>query len=182
MAGKARPWLVDGHWTTVIETAAAMDLKPQQLYSLMSDKQCGLQAAVNMIRENQALNGQGRAARYMVDGRWLTIRQAAETLDVNRNAIYVWMHRHKAGLAEAVAAYREGRVKCGGRPPERHRVGRRRLTRAEAAMESGVTLAAFNLYTWKHKCSVAAAMRHYEKRKLKQAEKAILAILMEGRT
>ena len=182
MAGKARPWLVDGRWTTVIETAAAMDLKPQQLYSLMNNKQCGLQAAVNLIRENQALNGQGRAARYMVDGRWLTIRQAAEALGVSWAAIYDWMHRHKAGLAEAMAAYREGRVKCGGKPAVRHRVGRRVLTRAEAARESGVTLSAFNLYTHKHQCSVAAAMRYYEKRKLKQAEKAILAILMEGRT
>lgn len=182
MAGKSKPWLVDGRWTTVIETAAAMDLKPQQLYNLMNNRQCGLQAAVNMIRENQALNGQGRAARYMVDGRWLTIRQAAETLGVSRMALYNWMNRNKASLAEAVAAYREGRVKRGGSPAERFRVGRRMLTRAEAARESGVTLAAFNLYTCKHKCSVAAAMRYYEKQKLKQAEKAIMAILMEGRT
>ena len=142
MAGKARTHLVDGRETTVGEVAREMGLKHQQLYNLMATRDISLQVAVNLIRENLVLNGQGkRAGRHFVEGRWMTVRQAAEMLGVSMNALYQWLRNHRHGdgsparLAEAVAAYREKRVVRGGSEPQRHRVGGRQMTVAEAAVK-----------------------------------------------
>ena len=69
MASKARVHYVDGRETTVGEMAEALGMKRQALYSLMSHKKCDLQTAVYLIRENLAMNDQGKAGRWMVDGR-----------------------------------------------------------------------------------------------------------------
>ena len=187
MAGKARVHYVDGRETTVGEMAEALGMKRQALYSLMCHRQCGLQTAVYLIRENLAMNGQGKAGRWMVDGRWMTIRQAAEMLGVERLRVYQWMRRHRqpdgtlAPLSEAVAAFREGRVKHGtGQPYVQHRVGRGTMTTIEAAERLGVSVCAVRLYMNRHKASLAATIRHYEKRKMQKAEKDILKILLGG--
>ena len=187
MAGRARVHYVDGRETTVGEMAEALGMKRQALYSLMCHRQCGLQTAVYLIRENLAMNGQGKAGRWMVDGKWMTIRQAAEMLGVERLRVYQWMRRHRqpdgtlAPLSEAVAAFREGRVKHGtGQPYVQHRVGRGTMTTIEAAERLGVSVCAIRLYMSRHKASLAATIRHYEKRKMQKAEKDILKILLGG--
>ena len=178
MAGVAKKHLVDGRWTTVAEVAEALGVTPQQIYMLRSHYDVSLQVAANMIRENQVLNGQATGQRFMVDGKWLTVRQAAEMLGVTATSIKDYMHRHKCTLAEAMTAYREKRVVHGGSKATRHRVGRQMMTAAEAAEALGVSVNAVWLHMYKHKASLAATIRYYERRKVKQAEKDILAILM----
>ena len=189
MAGVAKKHLVDGRWTTVGEVAREMGLTHQQLYNQMSNRGISLQVTVNLIRENLVLNGQGkRAGRHFVEGRWMTVRQAAEMLGVSMTALYQWLRAHRHGdgspapLAEAVAAYREKRVVRGGSTAQQHRVGSRQMTVAEATAKCGVSVNAIRLHMHKRKASLAATIRYYEKRKLKKAEKDILAILMEGMT
>ena len=181
MAAKAKKHLVDGEYKTVGEMAEALGVSPQQIYSQIHHKGVSPQVAVNMIRENLVLNNQGRAIRYMVDGKWMTIRQAAEGLGITWNALTQHMYRHKCTLAEAVNNYRAGAVRHYGHPPVQHRVGNKTMTTFEAAEKLGVSVNAVRIYMYKHKTSLAATIRHYEKRKMKQAEKAILAILMEKR-
>lgn len=183
MAGKPKLHFVDGEWITVQEAADRLGLRRQQLYSLTHHKRCSLQVAVNLYRDNLAMHDQGRADRHMVDGRWMTVRQAAEMLGITVTALrgYLYSHRQPDGrpatLAEAVDAYRSGAVRHGGHPPRLHRVGRRMMTQAEAAEMLGVSYAAIQLYTYKHKCSVAKAVKYYEAKKQRRAEREILRIL-----
>jgi len=181
MAGVAKQHYVDGRWTTVAEVADELGLKPQQLYALMHRNHCGLQTVVWMVRENMALHDQGRAARHMVDGKWLTVRQAAEMLGTTVKSVREYMYRHKCRLSEVVAAYREKRVTHSGKPATEHRVGKRTMTVQEAAEKLGVSVNAIYLHMSEHKASLAATIRYYEKRRLKKAEKDILSILMEGK-
>jgi len=181
MAGVPVKHIVDGRYTTVAEMADELGVSAQQLYNQMHHKRCGLQVAVNMIRENMALNGQASGQRHMVDGKWMTVRQAAEMLSVTTDSLKDYMYGHKCRLAEVVAAYREGRVIHGGSRAVQHRVGHKTMTVAEAAEKLGVSVNAVRLHMYKHKCSLAATIRHYEQRKRKKAEKDILAILMEGK-
>ena len=186
MAGVSKKHLVDGRWTTVNEVAQEFGLKPQQIYQQMRHKHCSLQVVVWMIRENLILGDQGRASRYMVDGKWMTIRQAAEILGITKGALCDYLFRHPnpdgspCRLADAVEAYRQHQVRIGGKRPVQHKVGRKTMTTFEAAEMLGVDVKTLRLYMSRHKASLAATIRYYEKRKLKQAEKDILAILREG--
>ena len=183
MAGKPKLHFVDGEWITVQEAADRMGLQRQQLYSLKHNKRCSLQVAVNLYRANLSLHDQGRADRHMVDGRWMTIRQAAEMLGLPVSTLqsYIYQHRQPDGrpvtLAEAVNAYRSGAIKHGGRSPNLHRVGRRMITQTEAAEMLGVTLNAVRMYMSQHKATLAQTIKYYETRKRRKAEKDILTIL-----
>lgn len=182
MAGKPKKHLVDGEWMSVEEAAEMLGLRRQQIYCQMSAKQCGLQAVVRMYREDYIL-GQGRAARYMVDGRWMTIKDVAQMLGVTMRAIYLWRFKRKRpdgsmpSMAEVVAAYRSGEVKHYGTLPKQHRVGGKMMTMREAAEMVGVSYDAMQLYVYKHRCSVAKAVKYYEAKKQRRAEREILGIL-----
>ena len=178
MAGKPNKHLVDGEQVTVKEIAERLGIEAQQIYHQMAHRQVSLQVVVNLYRENQILHDQGRAARYMVDGRWLTVHQAATALGVTYRALYLYMYKHQCRLADAVSAYRQGLVRrTGGDRTVYHRVGRGTMTVAEAAAKLGVSVNAVQQYMYKHKASLAATIRHYELRKKRRAEKEILGIL-----
>lgn len=182
MAGRAKKHLVDGEWMSVEEAAEMLGLRSQQIYCQMSAKQCGMQAVVRMYRENYIL-GQGRAARYMVDGRWMTIKDVAEMLGVTRQAIYLWRFKRKRpdgslpSMAEVVAAYRSGDVRHHGKQPKQNRVAGKMMTMREAAEMVGVSYAAMQRYTYNHRCSLARAVKYYEAKKRGKAEREILRIL-----
>lgn len=182
MAGRAKKHLVDGEWMSVAEAAEMLGLRPQQIYCQMSQKKCGLQAVVRMYRENYIL-GQGRAARYMVDGRWMTIKDVAQMLGRSTQAIHLWRFKRKRpdgslpSLAETVAAYRSGEVRHKGKPPTQHRVGGKLMTMCEAAEMVGCSYAAMQQYTYNHRCNLARAVKYYEAKKLRNAEREILRIL-----
>ena len=183
MANVAKKHLVDGRWVTVAEIAEELGLNRQQLYSQMHARECSLQVVVNNVRDGLALGEQGHASRHWVDGRWMTVRQAAEMLGVSRNTLYDWMHGHRrpdgrcALLSDAVEAYRSGAVKRGGSLPKEHRVGGRTMTTFQAAEKLGVSVNAIRRQMNKRKASLAATIRYYERRKQRKAEKEILEIL-----
>lgn len=182
MAGKPKKHLVDREWMSVEEAAEMLGLRRQQIYSQMSAKQCGLQAVVRMYREGYIL-GQGRAARYMVDGRWMTVKDVAQMLGRSVQAIYLWRFKRKRpdgslpSMAETVEAYRSGEVRKRGKLPKQHRVAGKLMTVREAAEMVGVSYSAMQLYVYKHRCSVAQAVKYYEAKKRRKAEKDILNIL-----
>lgn len=178
MARKPKKHLVDGEWVTVREIAERLGIEAQQIYNQMDAREISLQVVVNLYRENQILHDQGRAARYMVDGKWTTIRQAAEALGVTHQAVANYMYSHKCSLVEAVAAYREGRVQHRGRGyPVYHRVGNKTMTVKEAAARFGISENAVRMYMYKHKCSLAKTVKFYEMRQKRRAEQEILGIL-----
>lgn len=187
MAGKAKMHMVDGEWTTVAMMAEELGVSYEQLCGVMYSRGISLQIAVSLIRDNRALGGQGRADRHMVDGRWMTVRQAAEMLGIPLTALRDWIYSHRqpdgsqARLADAVEAYRMGGVKRGGRSPRQHRVGNRTMTAGEAAEMLNINVWLIRERMSRHKCSLAAAIRYYERkndqRKKDQAEKDILNIL-----
>ena len=79
--------------------------------------------------------------------------------------------------AEVVAAYRSGEVRHYGRQPKQHRVAGKLMTMREAAEMVGVSYDAMQLYTYKHRCSVARAVKYYEAKKQRRAEREILRIM-----
>lgn len=182
MAGKPKKHLVDGEWMSVEEAAEMFGIRSQQIYHQMSAKQCGLQAVVRMYREGYIL-GQGRAARHMVDGRWMTIKDVAQMLGRSVNAIRVWRYKRRKpdgslpSLAETVAAYRSGEVKRSGKLPKQHKVAGKMMTMREAAEMAGVSYDAMQLYVYRHRCSLAKAVKHYEAQKEQRAKREILRIL-----
>ena len=180
MGGVSKKHLVDGRWVTVKEIAAEMGLKPQQLYHQMHVHRCGLQAVVNMIRENQILNGQASSPRWMVDGKWTTINQAAEALGVTHYTVYNYMYNHKFTLQEAVDAIRAGKLRHGGHDPVRHNVRGKAMTTFEAAEALGVSVNAIRIHMHRTGDSLAATIQYYEKKKLRDAERRIMKILREG--
>ena len=182
MAGVAKKHLVDGRWVTVQEMAAELGLKRQQLYMQMWQKGVSLQVAVRMYRENLILHDQHKSNRYMVNGRWLTINQAAEMLGVSPNAVYLTMWRRGYTLAQAVEAYRHGEIRHGGSEPKRYRVGSRSMTSYEAAEMLGMSWYTLRSHMRRSGDSLAATIRYYERKKAKRAEKAILKILKEGKS
>lgn len=185
MAGKPKKHLMDGEWITVQEAADRMGVMRQQLYCQMHNRRCSLQVAINLYRENLVLHDQGRADRHMVGGRWMTVRQAAEMLGVTVTALrdYLYSHRQPDGrqsLALAVEAYRSGAVLRGGKSPVQHRVGRKTMTCAEAAEMLGVNVQTLRTYMCTHRATLAQAIRYYEAKKQRKAEKELLKILMGG--
>lgn len=125
----------------------------------------------------------GVSRKHLVDGRWTTVGEMAEALGVTPVALHNWRARNRnpdgtpARLAEAVEAYREGRVIHGGSLPREHRVGNRTMTTFEAAAKLGISTNALRLHMSKHRVSLASTIRYYEKQKQLKAEKEILAIL-----
>ena len=171
---------VDGRWVTVREQAESMGLTYGQLIRLCNRKGLSLQMVVRMIRDNLLLGRQGRAERYnLVDGKWMTTRQAADMLGIRRQALYVMMKRHGWTLAETVDAYRRGEVRHNGRKAKLHRVGARMMTMDEAAEMLGVNNKTLRCYMWRHNVTLATAVKYYQTKQIRKAEKAILAILKE---
>ena len=188
MAGKAKTHLVDGRWTTVSEIAAELGLTRQQIYAQMHNKHCSLQVVANLCRENQILNGQNNAQRWMVDGQWLTVTQAAEMLGVKPQNLRNWRDRNRhpdgssATLQEAVEFYRAGLNTRRGHAPVQHRVGRKLMTTADAAKLLGTSVFNVRTYMSRNHATLAQTIRHYQQRQQRKAEKDIMSILMEGKT
>jgi len=183
MAGKPVQYPVDGGWMTVAQAAEMLGVKRQQIYNQMSIHHCGLQAVVNMVRENQVLNGGYSGQRHMIDGRWMTKRQIAEMLGITVGSLKSWIYSHRqpdgspGSVADAVEAYRAHEVKCGGSQAVQHKVGYKVMTVADAAEKLGVSQNAIRIHMYRRKASLSATIRYYERRKLKKAEKDIMNIL-----
>lgn len=181
MSSVAKRHLVDGEWTTVAEAAARLGLTSQQIYAQMSHRSCSLQTVVRMYRENLILH-HDYGARYMVDGEWISVRQAAKMLGVKHKLLEKWRYTHRVdgkpgSLADAIEAVRRGEVRYGGRRPVKHRVGNRMMTTFEAADMLGIRVSALWLHMSRNKATLEETIRYYEAKKKQQAEREIMAIL-----
>jgi predicted ArsR family transcriptional regulator len=181
--------LVDGREMTLAEIAGMLGISKNAL--LCRRNRLGgisMQAVVNMYRENQFGSYHDRAARYRIEGEWLTLTQIAERLGVTAHAISSWRWNNRASMEEAVEHFRRwnegGRKRnpqgLGGRPPKVYVVGNREYTVPGVARKYG-----------KHQTSVRCMLKSRggdmgkvlacyqakERRKRARAEREIMRIL-----
>ena len=179
--------LVDGREMTAVEIAEMLGISNAALRCRKS-RMGGIsyQAIVNMYRSNQLGSFYDRAARYLIEGEWLTQTQIAERLGVKPHTISAWRYDNGASMMEAVEHFRRwnegGRVHnpkgVGGRPAKQYRVGSRNYTVPGVAKKYGVTVQTVRAYVYTH--GMAEALKHYqgaEARRRARAEKEILRIL-----
>ena len=181
--------LVDGREMTAVEIAGMLGITKNAL-RCRRNRLGGIsyQAIVNMYRDNQFGSDHDRAARYLIEGEWLTLTQIAERLGVSVHSISQWRCVNGASMEEAVEHFRrwnEGGHKrnprgLGGRPPRVYVVGNREYTVPGVAKKYG-----------KHQTSVRCMLKSRggdmgkvlacyqakERRKRQRAEKEILRIL-----
>ena len=179
--------LVDGREMTAREIADMLGIS----YGALSGRKSRLngismQAIVNMYRANQWGTDKDRAARYLIEGRWMTRAQIAEMLGIAPQSLSTWRWANRASMMEAVEHFRRwnegGRVHnpkgVGGRPAKQYRVGSRNYTVPGVAKKYGVTVQTVRAYVYTH--GMAEALKHYqgaEARRRARAEKEILRIL-----
>ena len=181
MAKPMGKYLVDGQWMTIQEVADMLGVKRQAVYDQMWQKKCGPQVVANLYRANLILHDQGRAARFMVDGRWVTRRQICEELGITVDALREYARRNGLSVQQTVDAYREGRVKYGGSPKHRYRVGRKYMTREEVARKHGVSICAIINQIKRKGWTLAQVDRYYEEKHTRKAEAEIMAALGFGK-
>ena len=175
--------MIDGREMTVDEIAAMLGVTVHTLQV----RRCALggvsyQLIVNMYKNNQIGSVHDKVPRHLVDGEWLTVRQAAERVGVSPITIHHWRQSNPgATLADAMAHYRRyqtGELKrWPGAVARKHYVLGKYLTIAEAAEQYRTTEPALRCHMYKHRCSLHAAVKALEERRKRQAEKDILAIL-----
>lgn len=127
--------MVDGREMTAVEIADMLGITKNALRCRRS-RMGGIsyQTIVNMYRANQLGSFHDRAARYLIEGEWLTQAQIAERLGVKSHSISNWRCDNRASMMEAVEHFRRwnagGRKRNprGGRPAQVYRVGNREYT------------------------------------------------------
>lgn len=144
------------------------------------------QAIVNMYRNNQLGTFHDRAARYLIEGEWLTQTQIAERLGVKPHTISAWRYDNGASMMEAVEHFRQwnegGRVRNprGGRPAQVYRVGNRVYTAPEVAKKYGVHVMSVRSLLKARNGDMGQVLRFYQAKARKRqarAEQEILRIL-----
>lgn len=179
--------IVDGQQMTVPEIAEMLGITESALYQRKSNLHgCSYQVIVDMYRENQFERRDDRWERHMVDGQWITVKEAAEMCGVKPKSIREWRFQNKKRgkmptLAEAVEhfrKYRTGEVKrYKGSVGVKHIVHGRRMTVKQAAERYGTTKRALYHSMSTYGRSLDAAVRHVEKLQLDRAQKEIMTIL-----
>ena len=138
--------MVDGREMTAMEIADMLGITKNAL-RVRRNRLGGIsmQAIVTMYRENQFGSDCDRAARYRIEGEWLTLTQIAERLGVAAHSISAWRYNNRASMEEAVEHFRHwnegGRKRnpqgLGGRPPRVYVVGNREYTVPGVAKKYG---------------------------------------------
>lgn len=174
--------MIDGVPMTVDEIADMLGLTKRALelrrYGM---GQCSYQLIVNLYRENRFESKHDRGARHLVNGEWITAKEAARRVDVQPVTLTRYMRSNGVTLAEAVDHYRKYQTgelaRWPGRTPRTYYVNGKLLTIRQAAERYHTTETALRLYIYKHKCSLQTAVRQLEERRKKRAERDILNIL-----
>ena len=181
--------MIDGQAMTVEEIAAMLGLTKKAIQV----RRCKLgirsyQVLVDMYRSNQI--GSDHSVRHLVDGRWISVEQAAQELGVKPGSIRQWRFDNKDAdgkpptLAEAYAYFRlwqTGERRRGGQKPRVYRCRGKLLTAEQAAKLYKVNVVSLRAHIAKHGGSMEQALRSLEAYRERRAEKAILAILIEGK-
>ena len=174
--------MVDGEWVTIREVSERLGVSKNTIWTQMAHRGVSLGTLVRMYRDGQIDIGVRGGAKHMVRGRWTTIGREAERMGVSVTMIYDWMRDHDATLAETVEHYEavargDAPPKRNGPEPRRYWVNGRKLTIAEAAKRCGVCESTVRMYLYNHGCSLQTAVRWYENRAKKRAEREIMRIL-----
>lgn len=105
--------LVGGEWITVKEAARRVDVQPITLTRYMRSNGVTLAEAVGHYRKYQTgelARWSGRTPRtYYVNGKLLTIKQAAEKYHTTENSLRMYIVKHKCSLQTAVRQLEERR-------------------------------------------------------------------------
>lgn len=174
--------LIDGQPMTVDQIAAMLGVTTRAIQCRRS-RMGGVsyQLIVDTYRENQFNSVHDKWPRHLVDGEWITTRDAAQRVGVETSTITRYMRAHGVTLGEAMNHYRKyqtGELKrWPGRMPRTYYVNGKLLTIRQAADKYNTTENSLRLYIFKHKCSLQTAVRQLEERRKRQAERDILSIL-----
>ena len=176
--------MADGVPMTVDEIAGMLGLTKQALvlrrYRYGGTK-VSYQLIVNLYRENRFETKHDRGARHLVNGEWITAKEAARRVGVQPVTLTRYMKANGVTLAEAVAHYRKYQTgelaRWPGRTPRTYWVNGKQLTIRQAAEKYHTTENSLRMYIFKHKCTLQAAVRQLEERRKKRAERDILNIL-----
>lgn len=177
--------MIDGVPMTVDEIAEMMGFTYKQLKDRRNRMECGYQLIVTLWREGRLLRRGDRAPRHRVNGRWITIQQAADELGVHVDSIHNWRYKikHSTGtmptLEEAWEHFSHNNHN-GGRKPRRYNVNGKRMTVPEAAKKYGMLRRSLYNYMRRHKCALAEAIRGIQENKETAAMWKIMAVLREG--
>jgi len=180
--------LIDGKRMTVNEIAEMLGVTRQWLIQRRSQMGgVSYQLIVNMCREGRILTKHDRWPRHCVHGRWITIQQAAKELNCKPHSIDNWRsaNRDKDGnkpTLEAAYDHFKGAPKRGrGKEPEKHQVNGKKMTVKEAAEKHGTTVNALRQVMSRHRCSLDAAVKRLEDRRIRKAQRDIMEILKGGK-
>ena len=177
--------MIDGQPMTIDQIADLLGITRQALINRRhryGGKDVSYQLIVNLYRENRFESRHDRGARHLVNGEWITAKEAARRVDVQPITLTRYMRSNGVTLAEAMEHYRKfqtGELKrYAGRAPRTYYVNGKQLTIRQAAEKYHTTENNLRTYIFKHKCSLQTAVRQLEERRKKQAERDILKILM----
>lgn len=169
MSGRPKKHLVDGREMTAQEIADMLGMSYASL-TMRRHKMggCSYQLIVDTYRRNEYGRGHDHAPRHLVEGRWISVREAAAELGMNKLTLLRWCKAHRAPLSDAVAHYREW-VRCGrrhgGHPPRRYRVKGEMLTAREASEKYQIPVSSLYDGMRRHHMSMDAVIRRRELRK-----------------
>ena len=178
---------VDGREMTAVEIADMLGITLNALRMRRSHLGgISYQAIVNMYRANQLGSFHDRAARYLIEGEWLTQAQIAERLGVKSNSISTWRYNNRASMMAAVEHFRRwnagGRKRNprGGRPARVYRVGNREYTVPGVARKYGMSPMSVRDMLKRRGGDMVKVLAFYQakaRRKRERAEQQILRIL-----
>ena len=148
--------MVDGVPMTVDEIAGMLGLTKQALVLRRCRMgQCSYQLIVNLYRENRFESKHDRGPRHLVNGEWITAKEAARRVDVQPITLTRYMKAHGVTLAKAMDHYRKYQTGELARwPGRRHRtywVNGKQLTIRQAAERYHTTENSLRMYIFKHK-------------------------------
>ena len=183
---KPKKHLVDGREMTLREIAEMLGISYKAMTSRRNRlRGISMQTMVNMYRANQWGSDKDRAARYLIEGRWMTRAQIAGMLGIAPQTLSTWRWQNRVSMEEAVAYFRrwneEGRVRnpkgVGGRPAKQYRVGSRNYTVPGVAKKYGVKVHTVRSYVAAH--GMAEALKYYQGTEVQRAEQEIMQILCD---
>lgn len=187
MAGsQPRLHLIDGKLMTFREIAAMLGISENALRCRHSSmNRCSYQLIVDMYRDGVLLTNHDRWPRHLVNGRRVTVQQAAQELGCKPHSIENWRSKNsdkdgrKPTLAEAYQHFKNAPKRGPGSVGKIHTVKGKKMTVREAAEKYGTTVSALRQVMSRHSCSLEEAVNRYEKRKTKAAVDSILSILLD---
>ena len=179
--------MVDGRPMTVDEISNMIGFHHRQLIQLRC-RMGGVsyQLIVNMWREGRLLTKGDKFIRHLVHGRWMTVPQAAEELKCKPHSIENWRNRNrdkdgrKPTVEEAYDHLKNAPKRGSGSVAKKHRVNGKQLTVREAAKTYKTTENVLRQTMHRHGCTLDAAVKRLENRRVRKAQRDIMDILKGG--